>query len=91
MGQTTRRGRRQRKLNLVNEDAAGLDVGATFPVAAVPPERDTDSVHTFRSFTADLHALARWLQSVGIRTIVASRRDYERQRPTLIEKALAGE
>jgi transposase len=53
----------------VNEDAAGLDVGATFHVVAVPPDRDAEPVRTFQSFTADLHALAEWLQSVGIRTI----------------------
>ena len=53
----------------MNEDAAGLDVGATFHFVAVPPERDAEPVRTFQSFTADLHALAEWLQSVGIRTI----------------------
>jgi len=59
----------RRRLTIVNEDAAGLDVGATFHVVAIPGDRDAEPVRTFQSFTADLHALADWLQSVGIRTI----------------------
>jgi transposase len=46
-----------------------LDVGATFHVVAVPADRDAEPVRTFQSFTADLHALADWLQFVGVRTI----------------------
>jgi transposase len=59
----------RRRLTIVNEDAAGLDVGATFHVVAIPADRDAEPVRTFQSFTADLHALADWLQSIGIRTI----------------------
>jgi transposase len=69
MGRSRGRKRGQRKLTLVHEDAAGLDVGATFHVVAVPPERDAEPVRTFQSFTTDLHSLAEWLQSIGIRTI----------------------
>src|SRR5215468_3125380 len=61
--------RAQRRLTMIHEDAAGLDVGATFHVVAVPADRDAEPVRTFQSFTADLHALADWLQAVGIRTI----------------------
>jgi transposase len=59
----------RRRLTIVNDDAAGLDVGATFHIVAIPADRDAEPVRTFQSFTADLHALADWLQSVGIRTI----------------------
>jgi hypothetical protein len=45
------------------------DVGATFHVVAVPPDRDPLPVRSFQSFTGDLHALADWLKSVGITTI----------------------
>ena len=44
-------------------------MGATFHVVAIPADRDAEPVRTFQSFTADLYALADWLQSVGIRTI----------------------
>jgi hypothetical protein len=43
---------RRRTLMSLNPDAAGLDVGATFHVVAVPPGRAEESVRTFRSFTA---------------------------------------
>src|SRR5262249_31870696 len=61
--------RARRRLTMIHEDAAGLDVGATFHVVAVPADRDAEPVRTFQSFTADLHALADWLRAVGIRTI----------------------
>jgi transposase len=54
---------------LVHPHAAGLDVGATFHVVAVPAALSTDPVRTFRSFTGDLHDLADWLTSIGITTI----------------------
>jgi transposase len=53
----------------VNENAAGLDVGSTFHVVAIPPDRDDEPVRTFGTFTADLHALADWLGRRGIKTI----------------------
>jgi hypothetical protein len=38
----------------MNPDAAGLDVGATFHVVAVAPERDEQPVRTFGTFSSDL-------------------------------------
>jgi transposase len=38
-------------------------------VVAVGPERDSEPVRTFRSFTPDLHRLAEWLAQVGITTV----------------------
>ena len=61
--------RRGKKLSTVNLTAAGLDVGSTFHVVAVPPELDDEPVRTFQSFTSDLHALADWLHEVGITTV----------------------
>jgi transposase len=49
--------------------AAGIDVGATAHVVAVPPDRDARPVRTFRTFSGDLHRLARWLKEMGITTI----------------------
>lgn len=60
---------RRRTLTSLNPDAAGLDVGATFHVVAVPPGRAEESVRTFRSFTSELQALADWLKEVGIKTV----------------------
>jgi transposase len=57
------------RLSTVHSRAAGLDVGATFHVVAVPPSLSDEPVQTFRSFTGDLYRLADWLQAVGITTI----------------------
>lgn len=70
MARVSRRGKSSTKALIpIHPDAAGLDVGATFHVAAVPADRDDESVRTFRSFTGDLHRLADWFESAGIKTI----------------------
>lgn len=56
-------------LAAIHPRAAGMDVGATFHVVAVPPGLAESAVRTFRSFTADLHALVDWLAEVGTTTI----------------------
>jgi hypothetical protein len=53
----------------LNRRAAGIDIGATFHVVAVPAELGAEPVRSFRSFTADLNELASWLVSVGITTV----------------------
>tara|TARA_R110002096_G_C14533589_1_gene717895 strand:+ start:169 stop:1209 length:1041 start_codon:yes stop_codon:yes gene_type:complete len=53
----------------IHPDAAGLDVGSRFHVVAVAADRDVEPVRSFQSFTGDLHALADWLESVGITTV----------------------
>lgn len=60
---------KRRPLLAVHPRAAGLDVGATFHVVAVPPDCDPQPVRSFNSFTGDLHELAGWLEAVGITTI----------------------
>src|SRR3954463_2671942 len=53
----------------INPHAAGIDIGATHHVVAVGPDRDATPVRTFCTFSGDLHALADWLQAVGITTV----------------------
>jgi len=62
-------GRSGRVLPMVNKYAAGLDIGSTFHVAAVPPDRSDEPVRSFKSFTGDLHALADWFEAAGIKTV----------------------
>jgi transposase len=57
------------QLSTVYPLAAGIDVGATAHVVAVPPDRDARPVRTFQTFSGDLHRLAQWLKEVGITTI----------------------
>lgn len=56
-------------LRRVNLNAAGLDVGAMQHYVAVPEGRDVNTVRCFGTFTADLMALADWLESCGVDTI----------------------
>lgn len=55
--------------NLINLDAAGIDVSAKEHYVAVPEDRDTESIRCFKSFTRDLHLMAEWLLKCKIKTI----------------------
>lgn len=48
--------------------AAGIDISSRDHYVAVPRECCTE-VKVFKSFTPDLHRLAQWLRSLGIRTV----------------------
>lgn len=65
----TQKSSKRHRLECVNGAAAGIDVGSAFHVVAVGPERDTESVRSFKSFTSDLHRLADWLVDCGITTV----------------------
>jgi transposase len=57
-------------LEIVNRDAAGIDVGNESHYVAVPPGRAPQAVREFGSWTAALEEMAQWLISCGIRTVV---------------------
>ena len=54
---------------MINANAAGIDVSASFHVVAVPAGRDEESVRTFGAFTEDLYAIAAWLKQCEISTV----------------------
>ena len=56
-------------LEVVQPHAAGIDVGNSTHYVAVRPDRDPEPVRRFECFTADLHRLADWLQSCGVKTV----------------------
>jgi transposase len=56
-------------LSHINRMAAGIDIGSKSHFVAVPEGCSTESVREFKSFTADLHELANWLESCGIETV----------------------
>jgi transposase len=60
---------RRAALQVTNPDAAGVDVGADAHWACVPADRDAQPVRRFGAFTADLEALADWLQACGVTTV----------------------
>jgi transposase len=56
-------------LEVVHPHAAGIDVGNSAHYVAVRSDRDPEPVRRFECFTADLHCLASWLQSCGVKTV----------------------
>ena len=60
----------KRELAVLYPNAAGIDIGSAKHYVAVPPERCEQSVREFESFTADLAAMAEWLASCAIDTVV---------------------
>ena len=54
---------------LIEPNAAGVDVGAREMYVAISPDRDSEPVRVFLTFTADLEALVQWLQERGITTV----------------------
>ncbi len=68
----TRRARPKGKrvgMQVVNPNAAGIDIGSEVHYVAVPPDRDSEPVRSFKCFTADLNRLADWLDECGIETV----------------------
>ncbi len=56
-------------LPVAHPNAAGIDIGATEMYVAVPPDRDTETVRVFETFTEDLHQLVEWLKHCRIDTV----------------------
>jgi len=57
-----------KSMPVMEANAAGIDVGAREMYVAIPPDRDTERVRVFPTFTRDLEALADWLVEQGITT-----------------------
>ena len=56
-------------LEVMHPEAAGIDVGNGAHSVAVRPDRDADPVRRFECFTAELHRMANWLRSCGVKTV----------------------
>jgi transposase len=59
-------GKSRAALTITYPNAAGIDIGSASHYVAVPAERDDEPVREFPSFTADLNALADWLQACKV-------------------------
>lgn len=66
---TVNRKRKKQKFTLVNQNAAGIDIGSQEHVVAVPPDLDDVPVRTFKTFTGQLYELTDWLAALGIETV----------------------
>ena len=58
-------------LEVIHPQAAGIDVGNSSHYVGVRPDRDEEPVRKFDCFTADLHRLADWLKSCGVKTVAS--------------------
>ena len=56
-------------LEVMHPNATGIDVGNRAHYVAVRPDRDPEPVRRFECFTVDLHRMADWLQSRGVKTV----------------------
>jgi transposase len=56
-------------LHCLNKNAAGVDVGGSEVYVAVPPDRDSQPVRRFSSFTEDFHAATNWLKNCRVDTV----------------------
>ena len=54
---------------LINPNAAGIDIGSREHWACVPPGRAERNVGKFGTFTCDLEALADWFQECGVNSV----------------------
>ena len=57
------------RLQIVNQNSAGIDIGDMLISVAVPPGRDDVCIKEFGAFTCDLHSIAQWLKKCNIETI----------------------
>jgi transposase len=69
MARKQKRGLCQQARPIVEPNAAGIDVGAREMYVAIPPDRDSEPVRVFKTFTPDLECLADWLIARGITTV----------------------
>ncbi|HKD15883.1 MAG TPA: IS110 family transposase [Candidatus Angelobacter sp.] len=56
-------------LEIVHQDAAGIDVGGSEHWVAISPDRDSEPVRRFGCFTRDLHEMAQWLVEKRVRSV----------------------
>jgi len=64
------------EMPLVNPYSAGIDVGDTEHVVAIPEGLDKERVKKFGTMTCDLEAIISWLKTCGIVTVAMKVRVY---------------
>jgi len=56
-------------LNVINPDAAGIDVHSNMHMVCVPADRDANPVRQFGANTADLQEIVAWLKKCRVKTV----------------------
>src|ERR1700733_10542450 len=57
------------EMPVMRPNAAGIDIGSTFHVVAVPGDRDEQSVRSFGVTTSDLNEIIAWLKKCRVDTV----------------------
>jgi hypothetical protein len=66
------------KLELVNPNAAGIDVSSTEMQVCVPEDRDGNNNRCFGTFTCDLYQISAWLKACKIDTVATVIEQFDR-------------
>lgn len=61
--------RKKQRLEVVNPNCAGIDIGSKEHWVAVDPKHGEQSVRHFGTFTDDLEAISKWLKSLEVRVV----------------------
>lgn len=56
-------------IDVINPNAAGIDVGSERHYVAVPAGRSEEAVRNFGCYTPDLHEMAKWLLECAVTTV----------------------
>lgn len=66
---TGKQEKKVQRLDYINTNAAGIDIGSKSHFVAIPEGRDTQSVKEFSTFTNGLYELVAWLKKVKVTTV----------------------
>ena len=61
--------KKSERLDYININAAGIDIGSKSHFVAIPEGRDDETVREFSTFTNSLIELVNWLKKIGITTV----------------------
>jgi len=64
-----RKGQNLNEFNVINPNAAGIDISSKDYVVSVPPSRTKKHIRTFGAFTCDLKEIALWLIACKVDTV----------------------
>lgn len=59
----------KRALELIDPNAAGIDLGSTSHFVSINPDKSSEPVREFGCFTCDLQAMGKWLLESGVSTV----------------------
>ena len=55
--------------DMINSDAAGIDIGSKIHYVCVPEGRDNERIKSFGCFTEDINRIASWLKKCGVKSV----------------------